>query len=861
MATFEEKLAAAREKKRLEAEGQAQAPAPDSSGMSFEEKLATARKQRGVVAPEQDSGIPLGAVGFLADKLSDADTRRQVKQSGMDLAAGLNTAAIDLLELPKTLYNAAVQSVGLGDLTVEKGFRDVPFIDRATRRQVPEEDRTPLQDMARTATEWGAGGLVTKGSKVPDIVSGVGAALGEQIGGETGEMVGGVTGLFAGRPKAPKPQGSVVDKDVRQFILDNAENPQLAISNLESAIATGEKGNLAELTRDQGIFNVQKYAVIKGSPTATRMNEIAGERNQQILDESAGVFGGGDASAAPTIAATRQAQLQGQASQRNRQQLAEETQQIQSDPQFEPVLPQATERLNKARAAEEVATGRVATDMKPSQASTNLAQAYNAEEMAFKQDYVVPAWNRFSASGNVSTADFNNVVKRELDSLNQTEANMLTQKFGAPISLLRGFGDEVAPDEIHTVLSQMKAINRNARNNNDYDEANRLLDKTINAMESGLRELGDKGAYDEAVRLSTEQFKRFQPTRVGEARGLREDATLGARMMATDEAGFEIGRLINNSGSPAIRAEAQQYIRSVADTKNINDTFLARYDELLDAFPELKNDLTRAKLAQDELASASKFVDEAVKADAKSATALTKAVEKAQTDAGARKKGLTKSISNLQLSQFKSNPAQYLDKALSGGTDTLDKLNRQMGRVEGGTEALRSAVRDRFVASLQNNMGTVTPTKVAEFNANKRNLISSGILTRDEVVEIENILERVNVSGMTKTAGVRKTEQADEVIADVLSSAAAIAALGVLPASNQLMLGNTIRRLFRGQLVGNAKHQARVLSALDDVILNPEKFLRGVSQRKIVTEEQLRDYIVTYINGVSQSVSEDTENE
>lgn len=865
MATFEERLAAAREKKRLEAEGQS---AP--TGGTFEEKLAAARAQKGGT-PRLNAQQPQGEKRDLGEFLGGA--AMDFARTGSDVVAGVNQAAVDLLGMPKMGYNALVQSLGLGDLTVEAGAKDIPligdFIDRATRRQV--EDPNAVQDMLRTGAEWGAGGLVTKGSKVPDIASGVGAAIGEQIGGDTGEMVGGIAGLFSGRPaelfsagaRNAKPKG--IDETTRAFILANAHNPERAIANIESAIANGEVGNLAELSRDQGIFNVVDKATVQGSEFASDLNTLAQARNQQIIDESAGVFGAGDATEAERLAAQRQTELQTGARQRTNAQLEQETQQLQADPQFQPTLPQATQRLNVAREAERAAREQVTSDMKPSQASTRFADTYSAEEAAFKQDFVDPQWEKFSEGADINGAEFKKIAERELANINKTDADILEQKFGGQLRLIRNLGDDIQPDQIHSVISQMKAINRNARVNNDYTPANRLLDQTINAMEAGLRELGDKGAYDEAVRLTTEQFKRFQPTRVGEARGVREDATLGARLLDRNEGGFEVGRLINNSGSPAIRAEAQEYIRSIATRDGIDENFMRNYDELLDAFPQLKGDLQRAKQAQDELAGAATGVSDAMKADAKSATALTKAVEKAQTKAGTRRAGLNKTISNLELSNFRDNPAKFLDAAIKGGSDTLSKLSRQLGRVEGGTDALRSAVRDRFVANLTDKGGTVTANKVAEFNANKRNLINAGILSRDEVMQIEDVLERVNVSGLAKTAGLRKTAEADDIIADVLSSGAAIAALQVLPASNQLMLGGAVRRVTRrllgGKQSGATASQAKVLAALDRMILNPEEFLRGVKDRKVVTEQQLEDYMISYINAVSQSVSEDAPNE
>ena len=827
----------------------------DAAGNAEDAKrLADAIRAQRTAAPEKrELGEFLGEAA--GDFVAGAST----------LAGGVNQAAFDLLDAPSNIYNLGLK--GLRALTgsgSEGAQAPVPsesrllktLKQRGTARAVPEGENA-LLDAGRTGLEWASGGAFTKGSKVPDLMMGGGAALGEYVGGDTGEVIGGITGLLAGGKNPRRSKAEKVDAKTVDFMRENAENFDGAMYNLQRAIDNGETGTLADLTKDRGIFNVETDAVAKGSNADWGVRGIRGERNEQIVDEASGVFGSGDSSRLTPLAAQREMQLSQQGRSAVARQLDSETTQISAQPEFASVLPKAQAELTSASDRASAALDDVAIPSKPSQASADFSDEYARSEKAFDSNILKPAWEKFSGGKKIATADVTAMLKADLDKLNKVEADILNQKFGSQISLIRGFGKTVAPDEVQTVVSQIKAINRNARKANDYDNANRLLEKLGGSLENSIMKLGNSDDYTAALAATQEKFNRFAPTRIGEARGLNEPRTFGQRTLDINEGGAEVGALIRQSNDPNIVGRAEDYIKSIAGKNGVDQNFLDNYDELLDSFPDLKQRLNAVKSTQDELVSAQKGIDAATATDAKSQTLLTKTLGAAQKTADKKATGLSNSVGNLQLSKLREAPKAFLDKALKGESADLEKLSRQMGRVDGGTDALRAAVRDRFVNSIKDKQGVVTTGKVADFHTNKRNLVSSGILTKDEVAQIERVLERVNVTGLSKTAGARKTEQADGAMVDILASGGSVVALGVLPAQNQLLLAGTVRRLLKNQLGQGIGQDAKVLAGIENMITNPKKFLDGMVKEKIMTEKALEDYTKRYINAVSQSVAED----
>jgi hypothetical protein len=767
-------------------------------------------------------------------------------QAGMDVVDAPFAIGNILTQGTQDLMGIAPQDRPIGKATLPSEYlKEVPVVGDVIRggtaRAIPK-GQSGWADALRTGSEWGAGLLTNPAKKLPDILMAGGAALGEAIGDDTGEVIGGLTGMLQGAKrsrKAPKQPASTSDEKAINFILENAEDPSIAIANLRKAQETGEVGSLAELTRDRGIFNVESAAQ-KGSVLKRKLDDITQQRGEQIIEEVGQPFGtGGDA---PTIASARKTELQRPIIAKKEQAIAE----------GETLLPQAQAKVTQAKDQAQKAASDVSVPAKPSQASKELSETYTASEKEFVTNTEKPAWKAFSDGKNLNVDDVKDILKTDLDELSKTEANILNQKFGSQISLVRDWDKTVAPDEVHTVVSQIKAINNNARQNNDFDNANRLLAKMGDSLETSLKQLGSKSAYDNAVSISKEKFARFTPSRVGKERGKLEPETLGSRLLDQKEGGAVVGDLIKAADSPYITKKAENYIKSVAKRDGVDDAFLKGYDELLDRFPELKSQLQQVKKTQDNLAEAEKG-------------ALPKTIEAAKTkvkaDADKAASGLSKSVSNLQINKFKQDPVKFLDNALKGSAEDLTKLNRQMGRVEGGKEALKASIKDRVINKItvdKSGKQTVPFGAIDEFSKVKNNLIESGVLTADEVADIDRALEKASISGLRKQAAVQKTNEAESAFADILSSAGAIAALGMLPASNQLMLAGTIKRLFRRKLDSKTVNK-NTIEALNDMVINPKRFLQGVSDRKITTEKELDKFLTTYINSFSQSVAQEKE--
>lgn len=773
------------------------------------------------------------------------DTRalNMLKQVG----GGLAQAGMDLVDAPFNIGN--VISKGVADFAGAESYpqamlpSEIPmikdFISKGTARAIPKGESV-LADALRTGTEWGAGLLTNPAKKLPDILAGTGAAIGEQIGGETGEMIGGISGMLGGTKRArkePKTPSATSEERAINFIMENADNPNVAIANLRLAQEQGEIGSLAELTKDRGIFNVESAAQ-KGSKLQSDLDDITQLRGEQIIEEVGKPFGsGGDAA---KIASARKTELQEPILAQKQQAIAE----------GEQILPRAQAKVTQAEEAAQKATGDISPTVEPSEASKQLSDTYSKAEADFIKQTEKPAWKDFSDGENLNVDDVKDILKTDLDQLSKTEANILNQKFGAQVNLVRDWDKTVAPDEVHTVVSQIKAINNNAKQNNDFDNANRLLAKMGDSLETSLKELGSKSKYDNAVSVSKEKFDRFSPSRVGKERGKFEPETFARRLLDKNEGGAVVGDLIKAADSPYITKKAEQYIKSIAKKDGVDDAFLKGYDELLNRFPTLKTQLHQVKKTQDNLAEAQKGV-------------LPKTIEaakaKVKTDADTAAKGLSKSVSNLQINKFKQDKVKFLDNALKGSAEDLTKLNRQMGRVDGGKEALKASIKDRVINKItvgKDGKQTVPFGAIDEFSKVKGNLIESGILTVDEVADIDKALEKASISGLRRKAAVQKADSATTALTDIASSVGALAALALLPASNQLMVAGTFRRLLKNKLESKTVDK-KTIEALNDMIINPKNFLKGVSDRKITTEKALDKYLATYINSFSQTVAEE----
>lgn len=708
-------------------------------------------------------------------------------------------------------------------------------------------------DMLRTAAEWATPLPGGKVGKIDALIGGA-AALGEQLYDDAGELIGGLgatlASLLRGKPKIDAP----ATEKAKEIILSEARKPDDLATVLRESLESGDTGTLAELTRDPGVFNIEAAAG-KGTALQARLDELS----QARIDQEAGRVSqqlGGELPVRPLedvqqLAGERVGGLEQAIAAQQARNTARGVEGVEAQ------LPQAEQALVQAQIEANQAARVVDTPLKTAEASEQLSGVYAREQQALKELETAPAWKKFDEGEEVTAKQFqDDIDKWSKENLTGTEARMLSQKFGSTLKHIFDVDGIIRPKEIQSIVSEIKRINNNAsKPGGEFTSANKFLGDIGRRLEQSLENLpGD--AYAKAREATRVEKTRFEPSRVGKARGVDEARTFGERLMKGGSAGAEVGELILAAKSPEVTKAAETFFKSVAKTEGLNDAFMKNYDQLLDRFPELKGQLEKAKEAQDLLTPRREAVTELPETIKKQAEDITKAKE-------TKAKGLSESVAKSQVGKLKANSETFLNKALTGSAEDLTKVNKQLSRVEGGQEALKLAVKDRVLGKIVKSTGgdlQIPAKSVEEFNSVKRNLIDSGILTKDEVIEIEGRLSNVAETGkLRKASAVKRAQEAQTIADDVIASGLSIAALNNLPNStNQLMLAGVVKRSI-SKLIKNETSDKETMAALEAILKDPKKFFEDAIEQGAITEKRFSQYLNQVGKSIVQSVTEDEE--
>lgn len=791
------------------------------------------------------------------DQYMSPEATKSMGENIGSLATGLVQGGMvdpgNLAGMPSRFLHETLRKLPGGQYLSSAVNAIIPEMPEATAipRILPKGEDTSV-DMLRTGGEWAAPlGMLGKVGKADALIGGT-AATTEELFDDEGGMFGGIgatiASLFRGKPKT----GTPAHEKAKEFITESARDPSSIVGKLRESLDSGQTGTLAELTRDPGVFNLEATAG-RGTTLQARLDELS----QGRIDQQATNIGeqlGGEVPYRPLEQVQEKA-----ATRTNRLEKAIAAQEARNTArgvgEIEAQLPQAEQALVQAQIDANLAQQTIDTPLKPSEASTKLSETYAQEQKQVKDLVTQPAWNKFDQGQPVSAQEFkDSVVDWADENLSLTEATMLKNKFGEALSLVKNLGDEIQPKEVQSIISEIKRINNAASGvGGTFTSANKFLSEMGRVLEDGLEALPGS-AYETARDATKAEKGRFEPSRVGKEREVREATTLGQRLLDTKEGGAAVGDLLLAAKSPAIEKAAETYIKSIAKADGLNDAFLKNYDELLDRFPDLKGQLEQAKQAQDLLDVRRETVTKLPGAIKKQAGEVTQAK-------AAKAKGLSESVAKTQVSKLKANPEKFLDDSLKGSVEDLTKVNKQLSRVEGGQEALKTAIKARVLDKIVKSKGgdTQIPVEsVEEFNSIKRNLVDSGIFTKDEIVEIENRLADVaEIKKLRSASGVQKAKDVDTILEDVLASGISMKALDMLPNSkNQLMFAGVVRRTI-GKLIKNQKYDKNTLAALEEILKNPEKFLEDAVTSNALTEKRFAQYLNQVGKAVTQSVSED----
>ena len=785
-----------------------------------------------------------------------------------------------------------------------------PYAEMATSPNF-ERDAAPWADSARTFANWGIGGLGNAARRVsarPDLFMAGGAVAGEAIADQFGsdneifEVAGAVPALVAALRKgkgspmlpgeqkaldiideysagskptqnklkelAPGSSGNMLDWNSPtpagyvDDLYDAAKDPGSVLVKAREALAEGEKGTLADITRDQGIFDVEGGLTTPsgGLPSArARLKLIEEERAQQIADEVAAPFGDANALDAQAAAAARVNQVGERVGERTARRVAgvEEAAQPQLaelaavDEAAQARMAQADDAAAAdARAEEEAAQAQaaagqeIATDLRPEQTSAQMAAAARAAREA-ERVVEKKAWTAFEESPPFDVMPIRQSVSEIFSEIPAEERAQFTSEYGSLFKDIRK-NPEMSPTAMQTTLRDINdAIT--AAGKAGYDARSRLLIE----LRNGIQETMDAThpLYAKARGLNKAARDKYASGKLKNA--LKDDAepelfaqTLGL----TDTRGAVTSRRLENMNAPGMPAARFENIKALAQAEGgATPKFMQKYRAEIDALrPQERqlfdNYVQTAQQQADAAAAATtagkqagRAIREAGKvgrATAAKTSALKNAVEARKNATAAEGKALKQAVeTKSQLAEYGSKPKEVLQRLLTGKTLTdkipqLRSLNNSLTKMGRGAE-FKAAVGD----SLQEQLLKTG----ADANELSRSLVESKVLTLDEVNEIRRATNKQKTMAQRKAAARIHFDASGDELVNLMASGGAATALPLLPAGQSLVMANALRRYFKHALTDSKTTPAEILK-LEEFIMNPQSYVAAAEKARTAAE-------------------------
>ena len=754
--------------------------------------------------------------------------------------------------------------------------------DPLTDRVIPE-GKTLMGDALYTFGEWATPGtLVTAPARVAgkglcaaaptklDVATGAGAAAGEAIGGETGEIVGGLlpsgvslvnTAYRAFRPKAAE---TTVDEKAREIIENMADDPQQAMANLRESVARGERGTLADLTKDRGIFNLEK-AVPQGTPASRAIQEEIAARDDQLIGQLSDVMPtqmADDAQEVAQTALTRRkdaidtavrtrqeglAQASGREIAESQARIGEATQQAR---QAETALDFAEEGAATARANTANTRAAIAPDMAASEASAALRTRYDDLEKQLATELEKPAWRRFEEGAPVEVQELKDSVITGLEGLPRAQSEDLMRKYNDIFRNVGTWGERAAPAEVQYVLSKIKDVTNSAKNTGNFGVLEKNLGELGRTME-GVLKGGSRKEFEEAVAATREKFARTGPGKIGKQRLKNEPETFARRLNWAYEDGAATLRLLREADDPEVMRGAAQYLRTLAQREGVDANFMDKYAEVLEGFPRLRDEFARAAdtaevqkitdegldVAEQQLARAEKEAGRVTQREVNTQNRLAKALEKEEAKVASRGTKMKKGLDGRALAKYAEAPTNTISSLLKNA-DGAPKLNRLFRAVSanGGEQAFKqdvNRVMEDVLAPIKKGetRRQITPESISEFVEYRKNLVDSGVMTPAEADDILRVLDKTENTVWRKQAVTQRmsAEEGKKAFENLVATAGATFALRASGVNNSLALITALRRtILRG--LHKAKFGNAVADRVEDFMINPTEYANVVKQ-------------------------------
>ena len=784
-----------------------------------------------------------------------------------DLAGGANQALFDVVDLPVTAVNFAQDLMG-----VSEDYRFDPFTKElrpmfSDRTEIMQGEDNAMQDYGRTFSEWASPALVTKGiSKVPEILGGLGAATGEQVGGDTGELVGGMAGLLG--PMGFNYTAEAASKG--KIAVDNArasgENPLVALGkaavdppktvepetqatlnflrgntspfefqqaerSARQGLAEGQEGSLSDLAPSPNMAAVERSAA-KEPSTAEALRGSYAARQAQIADE----FGQRATPAldTPTQPTARSIEAEGLNRERGlRNRRVEEARGLNQAVRGEA---QASRQAAEAEAeAARIEANRADMAMggsgRTDQSSARLSESYKDLDEYIRKNDVKPAWAKFEEVRDISNDDMAQTLSRFSESIPEVERADLNRKFKGIMNNLNNMGEITDPRDVQYVLSSLKQINREARTTGNFGPLNTRLSEIGNIVDGALRKNEKvKEPFKNAIAATVLQKQRMGGKPVEKA--LRGDPeTFASKLGFKGDQGAATVRGLRQADDPAVAENAESYLRDAIRKEGVSEKTLDDYAAALDEFPELKKDVIRAvdtRQTLDEVQAAGKDTAKAAAQTEKEADSVLKnSINAARKTA---QKG-SKRVRGLPMSQFSRTPNEFIDKSLDVRKDDSGELGKVYKEFAKKGPEVANAFKSKVLSRLKREIleaDEVTPDMQIKLDR----LVDNGVLGSDDMSMVGEIIGRQEGRRLRRSAGASGTTQGtqdslNQAMDDLVSTLGTLPLLSALPSSHQLMAAGMFKRTFK-RLLSERRMDPKKLKRLEEMLSKPDVFLRGL---------------------------------
>jgi len=884
--------------------------------MTPEEQLAEFRKQK-QLAQFRAAKAAAAATAEPEVAVAEPKERPSLLRQAAHVAKGVGRGIVDLtIDLPHNLTTVAriplewaAEKVGVELPNISGSpspffgtfprISDKPYIkdvlDPLTSESVTREE-APVADALRTGAIWMVGLPANNAAKLAtkaDVIMAGGAAAGDYLqsvasdsNSPAGQLIGGITGLIAGLRAGKPPKPGEVDRSL-DFIKKNSDNPDQLVANVEERVAAGDKGTLADLSGEQGLYNVE--AGLSLNPEVQRQIDAAAQmRAEQQGARYDNVFPDAPPGAAVEAAAERVTNRKGRVrGWRNKamekadaavqvplrqnaeqaatieQRAAEESRRIaEAAAMAERRAAEARQTADTASVGARESALPLATNKSPAQASTDLRNLYDEAATDFNREVVNPAWDEFKAQPAI---DINPVKKAVSDMFREKPLDVrkaFNKKYGKYFTPLRGKHNALSAEAFQDVLlGPMRAAAKREIDAGGFSP----LPPYIKAIEDSMAASND--LLREAKAATTTKYDRFYPENVGKAMDNAPPEKFAKAVGFADEAGEQSVRTMGQSQIPGLGQSKLEYLKAEGARRGIDEKFLLKHKGMLESLPpadraqfeQYVQKTNSAKLAEKEAAKAEKLNATAQTKATREESQLARSVAAQQAKVASEESRLQKSLAAEQekitakrdrlvdavdkttLASYANKPEATLTK-LTSTTDNIPALTRLGKKLDaiGQGDSFRAAVAAKLKDGILSGKNP---------NAN-RILQESGLADRAQIEQLESIAKMSEGSAMRKQATAVYEELHSKNWNDLVASGLAAASLHVLPGSHQLIMAGALRRYFQNMLKKPVKDDIAVLNTF---MLDPAKYLDAAKNSK--TGAYAAESVLTKMVGASRAAA------